>query len=94
VYPLTSTLGANAFVGAEYALLLNAQQQDIVDKENFIDVSDFYSSSDYGVHAGLGLDFDFGLTTDLRIYLGLADISQTSESARNLSIQYHLGWGF
>lgn len=94
LYPLTSTLGANAFVGAEYGILLNAEQQDITDKTKYIDVADFFSSSDYGVHAGVGLDFDFGLTTDVRIYLGLPDITTTSEAARNLSLQFNLGWGF
>jgi hypothetical protein len=94
LYPLTSTLGANAFLGFEYGILLNAKQQDIADKETFIELKDYYSSGDYGIHVGAGLDFDFGLTTDLRLYLGLADITEGTPDARNLSIQYHLGWGF
>jgi hypothetical protein len=94
LYPLTSTLGANAFLGFEYGILLNAKQQDIANKDAFIDLKDLYSAGDYGIHVGAGLDFDFGLTTDLRVYLGLADITEGSPDARNLSIQYHLGWGF
>lgn len=92
LYPLTSTLGANAFLGFEYGLLLSANQQ--VGDEEKVDIGDLYKSGDYGIHAGVGLDFDFGLTTDLRIYLGVADITETSLSGRNFSVQYHLGWGF
>lgn len=94
LYPLTSTLGVNAFLGFEYGFLIDAQQEDIDNKGKFFELKDYYTSSDYGIHVGAGLDFDFGLTTDLRLYLGVADIKEQAPSARNLSIQYHLGWGF
>jgi len=93
LYPLTSTLGVNAFFGLEYGMLLSATNTDLSTTTSY-DVTDFFSGGDYGIHIGAGLDFDFGLTTDLRLYLGLADINETKPDARNLSIQYHLGWGF
>ena len=94
LYPLTSTLGANAFFGAEYGILINAKQQDPVDKNSYIDVADFYSGSDFGIHAGVGLDFDFGFTTDLRAYFGLADVTEGTPDAHNFSLQFNFGWGF
>lgn len=96
LYPLTSTLGANAFLGFEYGILIAAEQDDPTDKSKAIDLKDLgiFKPGDFGVHFGVGLDFDFGFTTDLRLYLGLADIREKAPAAHNLSSQLHIGWGF
>ena len=58
------------------------------------DIKDSTKSLDYGLGIGAGYELSSGLMFDVRYNLGLANISDSASTIKNVSFQFGLGYRF
>jgi hypothetical protein len=87
--------GLNVQIGPQFGFFLDKDQSGTgLVQQLRVDSAETMKGTDIGLNVGAGWDLPFGLDLHARYTIGLQDVSETDNAAKNSMVQISLGYAF